>query len=298
VTGERQDAPDETPTTQDDSDLVKLELEAEIASSAAFAAAVMDASAGSLERSRAGADTVQKSATAIFALYTGALTLAFSVTDQPLPLRGAIPGLFLGAAIALAAGYVAFLGRSAPVEADFRGGSAPVREMKRTTFFTRWVNESVLRRGHWLRTAVCALLIGVAALPLPFLTLPEQVTATSAQCPAETDRDEASGACLPTWPTIPEGTAADVTLRTELFEAQVAEAAAARESARAEAQRSPDDTAWVLGFTGAGVVLCVLAFFWDRWALVRGRRAGTTRGGADRHAAAPPLTVPGAHGGG
>ncbi|WP_196250728.1 hypothetical protein [Cellulomonas sp. JZ18] len=241
-------------------ELTTLDVEADIASRQAFATSMITTYQGAFERTAAAAETVQKSATAIFALYTGALTLAFSVTDKPLPLRGALPAMFLGAAITFAAGYVAYLGQAAPVRVDLGGESTADRVVGRAAAFGRWSTVTVNRRAHWMRTAVWALLLGVATLPLPFLTLPDVVT-TTADCGGGTEQDEQTGACLPTWPAIPTGSAEDVTLRQELLEAQVAEVRDARERAQALAGRTPTDATLVAVCAGVGVLLLGLVFF-------------------------------------
>ena len=61
--------------------------------------ALLDVAKGTLDRARANADLVQKASAALVPLYTGALALAFSVGDHPLPLRGLIPTILLGLAV-------------------------------------------------------------------------------------------------------------------------------------------------------------------------------------------------------
>lgn len=70
----------------------KADLDADRESAAALSEAIMTVAQGSVDRARAGAEFVQKGATAIVALYTGALTLVFSVTGNPLPRRTRPPG--------------------------------------------------------------------------------------------------------------------------------------------------------------------------------------------------------------
>src|SRR5690349_11136386 len=63
----------------------------------------------SLERSRFAAETIQKASAAIAALYTGVLALVFSVTDNPLPLRGILAPIFLGLAVVLSSMYLTYI---------------------------------------------------------------------------------------------------------------------------------------------------------------------------------------------
>lgn len=233
-------------------------LKADLDSSAAFNTAMTEAGAASIERTRTNAEGVQKAATAIFALYTGALTLAFSVTDRPLPLRGALPGVFLGCAIVLSVGYLAYIqpGRRTPWP---KPAMATLQaQLSRTTALLEWATATVLNRSHWLRASVVALGLGVASLPLPFLSLPGTL-APSPSCASDQVVDTATGACLPPWPSLPPGTADDADLRLALLTAQLTEVSTERDAARAEAVTKPDDTAlsaWIL-VAGLGVLAVV-----------------------------------------
>lgn len=160
-------------------------IEAEVAKTAArynadltdlgrFSTAYTTMASGSIDRARAGADAAQKASAAIAALYTGVLGLTFSVTDNPLPPRGIVPAIFLGAAVVFSTAYLAYL----------RAGEQTVKAPSGTA--TRTVEANVLSRvgvlveaartissrNAWcLRAAVLSLGVGLAFLPLPFLTL-------------------------------------------------------------------------------------------------------------------------------
>ncbi|GAA3572317.1 hypothetical protein GCM10022235_47190 [Kribbella ginsengisoli] len=236
----------------------KADLDADRASAAAFSEAVLAVAKGGIDRARASAEFVQKGATAIFALYTGALTLAFSVTDNPLPARGILPSLFLGFAILLATAYLAFLTRGDRVKDPADAAGVPEAQLNRTRTFVEWTNTSVLNRAPLLRCAVVALGIGVVALPAPFLTPPSHQTVAAITCAAGQEKDPTTGVCLTAWPPVPTGPAADAALRQKLYEAQLTEVTASRVSARSGATAAPDDTAWVLGAAGAGLLLIFL----------------------------------------
>jgi hypothetical protein len=236
----------------------KADVDADRASAAAFSDGIMAVAKGGIDRARASAEFVQKGATAIFALYTGALTLAFSVTDNPLPARGILPSLFLGFAILLATAYLAFLTRGNHVKDPADASGTPQAQLNRTRTFVEWTNTSVLNRAALLRCAVVALGIGVVALPAPFLTPPTDRPVAEITCSAAgQQKDPTTGVCVAAWPTIPVGPAVDAPLRQKLYEAQLAEVTASRAAARSGATAAPDDTRWVIR---AGVIGLLIIF--------------------------------------
>ena len=123
----------------------------------------------SIARARSGADFVRNVSAALVALYTGIAGLTFAATDKPLPPRGMVPGVFLGAAVVLAAASVAWLGRVAASPAPVPHSSLHRYEEARLNAFTRWSADTALGRSYLLHTAVLSLGAGVVALPLPFL---------------------------------------------------------------------------------------------------------------------------------
>ncbi len=125
---------------------------------------------GSLGRAQAAAELVQKSAAALGTIYAGLLALAFSVTDNPLPARATIPGLFLGFAIAFSTAYLAYYYWNPPVPGPSPHSTHRENQLRRLEFFGRFVMSKVNQRSYWLRASVLALGLGVASLPLPFLS--------------------------------------------------------------------------------------------------------------------------------
>jgi hypothetical protein len=59
----------------------------------------VDVAKDAVSRSRAAADFVRNAAAALVTIYTGVIGATFAVTKEPLPERGLVPALFLGAAI-------------------------------------------------------------------------------------------------------------------------------------------------------------------------------------------------------
>lgn len=122
-----------------------------------------------ITRSRDGAKYVQTAASAIAALYTGILGLAFSVTDKPLPIRGAAAAVFLGLAVALSTGYLAYLTKAKTPPMYGGGNSLSELELNRTGFLTRWVGAIINERRWAIRASVISLAVGVAFVPAPFV---------------------------------------------------------------------------------------------------------------------------------
>jgi hypothetical protein len=122
-----------------------------------------------ITRSRDGAKYVQTAASAIAALYTGILGLAFSVTDKPLPIRGAAAAVFLGLAVALSTAYLAYLTKARTPPMYGGGGSLSELQLNRTGFLTRWVGAIINERRWAIRASVISLAVGVAFIPAPFV---------------------------------------------------------------------------------------------------------------------------------
>jgi hypothetical protein len=240
---------------------VQAEADAELANHAEFHKALIAVGQGSIERARASAETVQKAATGILALYTAVLGVAFSVTENALPSRGVIPTLFLGTAVVCSTAYLAYLtqpgGSSAPRPT---GGFRPA-SLERSRAFIRWAGNTARHRAYWLRASVVSLGVALMFLPAPFLgPLPP----LNRIYPA----DEPAAAEVPDWPNVPTGPASDLPLRKIVYKAQVDEIAAERKAAgpaRIDANRS-----WWWG--AALGLLAVLLFP----VFVRGRSAAAT----------------------
>jgi hypothetical protein len=152
--------------------LEKLDLELDADLLKAFHKTLTEATEAVLERSKQAAEYVQTIATAIAALYTGILAFAAVGASKTLPARGLIPVVFLGAAMALAAGYRGFLGRPDPVNASFDQPSRRAVQLARTAFLGDWMNRVVLARGAFLRGAVVSLGFGAAFLPIGIVESP------------------------------------------------------------------------------------------------------------------------------
>ena len=174
------------------------------------------------------ATSVQTAAAAIVTLYTGLLGVTFSVSDRPLPPRGAVPAVMLGLAIVLATFYVAYLGRAGRdwVEADTASSLPRAAEQRRAVAFLQWMRESALRRAYFLRASVLALGFGVMLLPAPFLSVGQvKVPVLTWTFGSPTPP---SGAAAP-WPATPTETS-DAALQRILYRAQVQEAAERRKA--------------------------------------------------------------------
>jgi len=224
---------------QEEIDTRQLHLQTDHTNLAAFHEKVGSLALASVERSRAGAETVQRAAAAIATLYAASLGLAFSVTSRPLPLRGILAPLFLGIAIVLASAYLAYVGPTDhdPIPAPAGGLAPEPRALARTRTLLSLVETVVDRRSYWLRASVIALGCGVLALPAPFLL-------------ARTG--EPAVASAPDWPTAPDRTDRFGEI---LYQAEVAEVAAAR--MKAASQPAQDD--WDIVLIGAVAGILVIA---------------------------------------
>jgi len=145
----------------------RLEADAELGK--LFHQTLTDVAKGSVDRSRDSAKYVQTAAAAIAALYTAVLGLVFSVTDNPLPVRGVAAAVFLGLSVALATAYLAYLTKPNPPPMYAGGGSLGELQLNRTAFVTNWINAIVNDRRWAIRASVLSLAIGVAFVPAAFV---------------------------------------------------------------------------------------------------------------------------------
>lgn len=197
------DSAEETATTE----LQKSRWESEFSLAKLFHEKITEVATGSVERSRDSAKYLQTAAAWIATLYGALLALVFSVTDHPLPLRGAFPAFFLGLAVALAAAYLAFITTPRKVKMFEGGASLTEQQMNRTGFLIKWVNATVRDRRWAIRAGVLCLAFGVAFIPAPFV---------SNHRPASVPEG-------PTAPAIPSQIAPDLSpAAVKLFESQVA----------------------------------------------------------------------------
>jgi len=206
----------------------------------------MESAKGSLERWQAAAQGTRNAAAAIGVIYTAVLGLAFSV-DNPLPPRGLLPALFLGTSIVMATAYEAFPTRPKtsrgvfyPKEVDPHEDPLHVTR-DYADFYASIVTDRVRRNRYALRVAVLCLGLGVAAIPLGFVSLGANVGTPD----------------LPTWPDPPAGI--ETQLANTLYEAQVAEVAKQREAAiDADPGESFDDPGVVTAYTFFGIAFLVV----------------------------------------
>lgn len=205
---------------------------------------------GSLERSKFAAETIQKASAAIATLYTGVLALVFSITDNPLPLRGIIAPLFLGLAVVLSTVYLTYLVNPPRIDPGWNLQSA-AREKKayaRLNTFIDATSAIVKRQIELLGCALAALFVGLAAITLPFLGVP--------QIFLETRADSETGPTTD-WPKLdPAAAGLPPQLSAELYKQQVAEAAAERANEqRPTSVPEPAAYFWFLLGTGAAITL-------------------------------------------
>jgi hypothetical protein len=229
------------------------ELQAEAQLGKLFHENISEVAKGSIERSRDSAKYVQTAAAAIAALYTGALGLVFSVTNNPLPIRGIAATVFLGLSVALSTAYLAYITK--PVSLGMYPGGASLSELQlnRTAFLAEWVNAIVNDRRWAVRASVLSLAIGVTFIPAAFLSTHHPPSIPAA----------------PTAPTIPAQIAPEIAPEAKkLFNAEAAsyesaekarakliEATAGEASTVAKDERSANWTTLGLGILGLLVVL-------------------------------------------
>jgi hypothetical protein len=129
----------------------------------------VDVAKDAVSRSRAAADFVRNAAAALVTIYTGVIGATFAVTKEPLPERGLVPALFLGAAIVFSAAYTAFATRPRDAPVPALPTNLLEREIQRLNAFVEWANGVVVRRLFCLHAAVLSLGAGALLLPTPFL---------------------------------------------------------------------------------------------------------------------------------
>lgn len=250
--------------------------DADIASRAGFHAAMVEVSKGTVERARSSAELVQKAAAALVTLYTALLGVVFSVVENPLPSRGLVPAVLLGAAVVLSTVYLAYLSKPEEVDAPTPHSEWHGAAMNRTVAFILWTRSGAMNRAHFLQASVVALAFALVALPAPF------VDVTPDPAPQEVAAEAETG-----WPDAPTGM--NVALAKILYQAQVTEAATSRAAAK-PAVAGDDDTVWWIG-CGVALLVSLLAPFGINW-LAEKRTASEGEYIADRGKLPSPMRAP------
>jgi hypothetical protein len=188
--------------------LRKAQVESEEKVFVATVDALRTATTGAIERSRDTAKYVQTAAIAAAGLYTGLLGFVFGIADSAadLPLRGAIPTVFFGLAVALSTWYIAYV----PDDAGERRWPTPSslpRENARLNldFVVGWINGIITPRAWALRAASLYMLLAIAFLPAPFID-PQSMPDVGATVGSWLGRAPASVPAvtpMPTWPAPP-----------------------------------------------------------------------------------------------
>lgn len=225
---------------QQEIDAEKAWHEADNADLARHSTALNSIATGALERARGGAEAVIKAAASIATLYTGVLALVFSVADNPLPLRGVLPAVFLGGAVVLATAYLAYGRTRTDTRKSLKVGPMPDRDLLGRTIWryrttALIVGDVVGRRQGALRASVVSLGYGLACLPLPFITLGKPVD--------------------PTWPPATLAPGEELELAKLRYAAEVTHAA---EQAGVVRQEAWIEFTIFAGVLGVGIVLVLL----------------------------------------
>jgi hypothetical protein len=156
----------------DDAAAVKGVRDAESTAFAAYSDAILEVAKGSVERARAGAEIVQKSAAAIAGVYTTVLGVAFSVTENPFPSRGLTSLILLGLSIVLSTAYLSYLTNSRALAGGFQSSALPrVNIMRRVGGFVDWTRAITRRRSYLLRASIVALALSLPFLAAPFISI-------------------------------------------------------------------------------------------------------------------------------
>lgn len=281
----------------------KAEQTAALAHFTKFYESVVGLAVGSVDRSRAAADLVQKSSAAVATLYTGILALVFSVTDNPLPARGALTPFFLGLAVVLSTAFIAYLGRpgeSTPGPAA--AGTVEGKGYAQLNTLIEMTTKLAVRRSGALRASVVALGVGLGFIVMPFISF------TAPQAPAALTSPAASPAPssnpVPSWPAQPTGGSEE--LNKIRYQAEIDEAVAARQAASKTVAAREYDVEVLLGGLAAGLLVVVGVTFLVRphartvrrtgggvkgWLRRKLESAATTLGGAEEDSVAIPVTV-------
>lgn len=236
---------------------------------------------GAVERARDTAKYMQTAASAIAVLYTGVAALAFKVdSDRPLPVRGVIPILFLGAAIVFSTVYLAWFSSGVALRPFPLGIDATQLRVDRIKWFNDWMSRGVLNKAWALRVATYALAAGLVFLAAPFVPITAKSSAKVAAKPtvptAKAGRVavQAAGAVdntasttsstLVPWP-VPPGR--DLRFSSILYQAQVNEVAQQRAAAAKPTADAPVPTGFKISeiwiwLSALAVALTIAGVVW------------------------------------
>ncbi len=156
-------------------DSAKAEYAAYYAKMQSVFAAYVDTTKAAIDRAQARAMYINTVASAISALYTGILAFRFvsKVDDKAapnLPLRGFVPVLFLAVAIVLATVYLSYLSQRRDTTTVKTSGNLVKNADYALEGYICWVKEIIEPRLPFLHGAVVSLGLGVAALPIAFVS--------------------------------------------------------------------------------------------------------------------------------
>jgi hypothetical protein len=223
-----------------------------------FHKALIEGARSGIDRSRASAETVQKAATGILALYTAVLGVSFSVADNPLPSRGVLPAMFLGLAVVFSTAYLAYLSKPRSVQAPAPQSSLRGAAMARTRTFIEWAGAPVSRRAYWLRGSVVSLGVALMFVPAPFLggSLPYLDQAPWNEKKAETATTPSD---RPPWPDVPEA-GDNLALQRIRYTAEIAEATKDRANFKPAADPSFANQTWWLAAVAGALAIIIFPF--------------------------------------
>ncbi len=136
----------------------------------------IDVAKSGIDRSRTGAEFIEKASSAVGVLYAALIGLIFTVAGDKsagnsLPLRGVVPVLYLGAAIVLAAVYRSIIVKEEGVRGPQPKGNPLEDQQEQLLAYLRWCKATVIRRRAFLNASVVSLAIGIVFLPAPFLDI-------------------------------------------------------------------------------------------------------------------------------
>jgi hypothetical protein len=193
-------------------DEVKRDADMDVELFKGFHAAIRDTAKSLATTDQSKAELVQKAAGAVITLYTAILALSFSAALRSLPLRAAIPALFLAAAITMATAYVALIEGNRFLDVDTAKNPRD-NAMKQTRALLDWIHYRLHARVSLLHAGIFCLGASLFFLPAPFVVIGDGVTDPSV---------------LPAWPSFPVASTAELDFAKIRYQAEVTEAAARR----------------------------------------------------------------------